>query len=170
MGPGGQAKNQNGNVWSILRVIKTEKKKKKKSQILYLRFLVEAKKSLVLLFWKQRNVFQAGTLQYLQNATCSSAICQVEGHGAKLSVQPACCQDGGQQGASGLSNRGDSRPGVADHETSAMTFPRDSCCPPDFLLRNTMSQEYGSPLTSLESSRDLAGLQPAFRAACQNTC
>lgn len=131
---------------------------------------MEAKKSLVLLFWKQRNVFQAGTLQYLQNATCSSAICQVEGHGAKLSVQPACCQDGGQQGASGLSNRGDSRPGVADHETSAMTFPRDSCCPPDFLLRNTMSQEYGSPLTSLESSRDLAGLQPAFRAACQNTC
>lgn len=124
----------------------------------------------MLLFCKQRTVFQAGTLQYLHNATCSSAICQAEGHGAKLSVQPACCQDGGQWGASSLWNRGDSQPGVAYHETSPMTFPRDSCCPPDSLLGNTMSQEYGSPPASLASSRDLEGLQPTFRAACQNTC
>ena len=124
----------------------------------------------MLLFWKQRNVFQAGILQYLQNATCSSAICQADGHRAKLSMQSVYCMDGGQRGASRLRNGGDSQPGVAYHETSAMTFPRDSCCPPDFLLGNTMSREYGSPPASLESSRDLEGLRPTFRAACQNTC
>lgn len=104
MGPGGQAKKQNGNVWIIFHAIKSEKKGAKYLRFFFF-FFLEEKKPLVFIFWKERNVFQAGTLQYskMQHALLQSArqtdmepSCPCSQLAARVgaSKEPAVCEMG----------------------------------------------------------------------------